>query len=41
MGETCSKLTIKTPEARRSGAFIVTFEQVSHVLVFPLLTLNK
>ena len=27
---------------RRSGVFIVNFEQISHiVLVFPLLTLNK
>ena len=27
---------------RRSGVFIVKFEQISHIaLVFPLLTLNK
>ena len=26
----CSKLMIKTPERRQSGAFIVNFEQVSH-----------
>ena len=38
--EICSKLTIKTPE-RRSGVFIVNFENISHlVLVFLLLTLN-
>ena len=45
MCEICSKLTIKTPErrqSRRSGAFIVNFELISHiVLVFLLLTLNK
>ena len=39
--ETCSKLTIKTPEQRhwrRSGAFIVNFEHISHfVLVFLLI----
>ena len=35
--EICSKLTIR----RRSGAFIVNFEHISHlVLVFLLLTLN-
>ena len=40
--EICSKLTIKTPEQRRSGVFIVNFENISHlVLVFPLLTLSK
>ena len=42
--EICSKLTIKTPERRqwrRSGAFIVNYEQISHLaLVFLLLTLN-
>ena len=42
--ETCSKLTIKTPEERRwcrSGIFIVNFEHISNpVLVFLLLTLN-
>ena len=38
--EICSKLRIKTPE-RRSGVFIVNFENISHlVLVFLLLTLN-
>ena len=37
----CSKLTIKIPERRRSGNFIVNFEHISHlVLVFLLLTLN-
>ena len=40
----CSKLTIKTPKRRhwrRSGVFIVNFENISHlVLVFLLLTLN-
>ena len=39
------KLTIKTPERhqrRRSGVFIVNFENISHFfLVFLLLTLNK
>ena len=38
------KLTIRTPERRhwrRSGVFIVNFEQISHfVLVFLLLTLR-
>ena len=32
--ETCSKLTIKTPERRhwrRSGVFIVNFEHISHL----------
>ena len=39
--EICSKLTIKTPERRRSGVFIVNFDHISHlVLVFLLLTLN-
>ena len=42
MCEICSKLTIKTPErrqGRRSGVFIVNFEQISHIFqVFPLLT---
>ena len=45
MHETGLKLTIKAPERRhwrRSGVFIVNFEQILHiVLVFPLLTLNK
>ena len=44
MCEIYSKLTIKTPERRhrrRSGVFIVNFEQISGiVLVFPLLTLT-
>ena len=36
------KLTIKTPERRRSGVFIVNFEHISHlVVVFLLLTLSK
>ena len=43
--EIFSKLTIKTPERhqrRRSGVFIVNFENISHFfLVFLLLTLNK
>ena len=35
MYEICSKLTIKTLEWRHSGAIIVNFEQISHiVLVF-------
>ena len=42
--EICSKLTIETPErrqGRRSGVFIVNFEQISRlVLVFLLLTLK-
>ena len=38
----CSNLTIKTPERRRSDAFIVNFEHISHLfLVFLLLPLNK
>ena len=46
MCEICSKLTIKIPEQRhrhRSGVFIVTFEQISHIALaaFILLTLNK
>ena len=45
MCEIHSKLTMKTPEWRRwrrSGVFIVNFEQISHiVLVFSMLTLNK
>ena len=41
--ETCSKLTIKTPERRRcSGAFTVNFEHILQLfLVFLLLNLNK
>ena len=40
--EICLKLTIKAPERRRSGAFIVNFEHNSHLsLLFLLLTLNK
>ena len=36
----CSKLTIKTPE-RRSGVFIVNFDNILHLfVVFLLLTLN-
>ena len=45
MCEICSKLTIKTTEQiqwRRSGVFIATFQQISHIfLMFPLLTLDK
>ena len=44
----CSKSTMETPEQfvksfkRRSGTFIVNFEQISPiVLVIPLLTLKK
>ena len=41
----CSKLTIKIPEqrqGRRSGVFIVSFEQVLYLfLVFLLSSLNK
>ena len=43
--ESCSKLTIKTPERRlyrRSGVSIVNFEKILHmVLVFLLMTLHK
>ena len=43
--ETCSKLTIKTPELRhwrRYGVFIANSEPISHlVLVFLSLTLSK
>ena len=43
--EICSKLTIKTPERHhwcRSGVFIVSFENISHlVLVFLSLTLSR
>ena len=40
--EICSKLTIKTEwrQWRHSGVFIVNFEQISHLLVHILLTLN-
>ena len=45
---TCSKSKIETPEKgvkyyqRRSGVFIVNFEDISHLfLVFLLLNLNK
>ena len=39
--EISSKLTIKTPEWRRSGVFIIDFEYILHlVLMFLLLTLN-
>ena len=31
MCEICSKLTIKTPERRPSGVFIVNFEHISHL----------
>ena len=45
MRKICSELPMKTPEQRnwrRSGIFIVNFEQISHiVLVLLLLTLNK
>ena len=45
MRETCSKLTLKTPErleGRRSVDFIVYFEHISYLfLVFLLLTFNK
>ena len=43
--EICSKLIIKVPERyhwRRSGALIVNFEHISHlVLMFLLLILNR
>ena len=42
MCEICSKLTVKTPERRRSGVFIVNFDHISYIfLVFLLLTLNN
>ena len=42
MCEIRSKLTIKKPERRRSVAFIVNFEQVSHIaLMFLLSAFNK
>ena len=45
MCEICLKLIIKTPErrqSRRSGVFVVKFEQFSNiVLLFPMLTFNK
>ena len=45
MCEICPKFTIKIPERRRfrrSGIFIVNFEQISHlVLVFLLLILSR
>ena len=45
MSKISSKWTIKTSERRywrRSGGFIVNFEQISYTnLVLPLLTLNK
>ena len=42
ISEICSKLTIKIPERRRSGVFIVNLEQILHMfLVFRLLTLNS
>ena len=33
MYETCSKLTIKTLERRRSGVFIINFEQISIIVL--------
>ena len=43
--ESCSKLTVKTPERRqwrRSGVFVFNFEQILHnVPMFASLTLNK
>ena len=42
--KTTIKLTIKTPERshwRRSIVFIANFEQISHILMFLLLTVNK
>ena len=40
--EICLNLTIKTPERRRSGAFLVNFEHIPHlVLTFLLLTLSR
>ena len=40
--EISSKLTIKTPERRRSGVFIVNFEHISHLfLPSLLLTLSR
>ena len=42
--EICSKLTTKTPErrqSRHSGVLIVNSEDIAHLFLFPLLTLNK
>ena len=45
MGESCSKLTMKTPERRqwrRSGVFIFNFEYILHIfLMLLLMNLNK
>ena len=42
MCEICSNLTIKAPERRRSGVFVVNFEHISYlVLTFLLLTLSR
>ena len=44
MYEACSNLLIETLEQRqwgRSGDFIVKSEQISHIVLFPVLTLNK
>ena len=38
--EICSKLTIKTPEQRRSGVFIVNFEHISQLFLVFLLCLK-
>ena len=40
----CSNVTIKTPKQRywrRFVVFIVNFEQISHIVLFLLFTLNK
>lgn len=44
MCEMRSKLTMTTPERRhwrRTDVFIVNLEQISHIFVFPIFTLNK
>ena len=44
MCKICSKLTIETPKRRqwsRSCVVVANFEQISHILVSPLLILNK
>ena len=45
LSETTSEISSKsikhTPGRRRSGVFIVNFKQISHILLFASLTLNK
>ena len=39
--EICSKLTIKTPERRRSGVFIVKFEHISHLFLVTIVEFEQ